>query len=44
MLWGSVLDLSGDNGVEFLLGDKTVLINVGSDDKLVDLLVGDVLA
>ena len=40
----SVLDFPGDNYVELLFGNKSVLVEVGPADELVDLVVGDVFS
>ena len=43
MILRSILDLSGEDGVELFFGDQSVLIDIGSNDQLVKLLIGDVL-
>lgn len=40
----SILDLSGENGVELLLRDESVLVEVGTPDQLFEFLIGHVLA
>ena len=44
MMMRSVLDLAGEDGVELLLGDESVVVGVGAVDELLQLLLGDVLA
>lgn len=40
----SILDLSGEDSVELLLRDKSITIDIGSLDELIDLLLGDAFA
>lgn len=41
MIWRSVFDLSGQNYVEFLFRNESILVNVSPVDKFIDLLIRD---
>lgn len=44
MLMRSILDFAGEDGVELLLGDEAVVIDVGPGDELLEFLLGDVFS
>ena len=42
MAFGSFLDLSGEDGVEFFLGDKTITVGVSSGDQFLEFFLANV--
>ncbi len=44
MLVGSVLDLACDDGIELLLGDQSIMVDISPHDQFLKFLFGDILA